>query len=139
MIEAYSRLKHLLGERKLTVPELHRRIQRRGLHVNLKSLYRLSKDEEPLERLDLRVAGVICDVCRVPLSELIAFEKPREKLGRLPVAKQKRLHSLMAKNNEGMLTPAEAEELRGLVREAEELTLSNARLLAGQRRRLTAD
>ena len=33
-------------------------------------------------------------------------------------------------NNEGRLTPAEREELQGLVREAEEIALSNARRLA---------
>ena len=41
MTQAYSRLKRLLGERNITVPELQKRIQQRGLHVNLKSLYRL--------------------------------------------------------------------------------------------------
>jgi hypothetical protein len=136
MVLAYSRLKGLLGERKLTVPELHRRIQQHGVRVNLKSLYRLSKDQEPLERLDLRLAAVICEVCQVALSDLIAFETPKARLRRFPADKQKRLSALMARNNEGKLTPAEREELQGLVHEAEELTLSNARLLAGQRRRL---
>ena len=45
---------------------------------------------------------------------------------------------LMDKNNEGQLTTAESEELHVLVREAEEITLTNARLLAKQRRDLTA-
>jgi hypothetical protein len=39
----------------------------------------------------------------------------------------------MVKNNEGSLTDGEREELRALVREAEEMTLANARILAGQR------
>jgi hypothetical protein len=39
----------------------------------------------------------------------------------------------MAKNNQGQLTDAEREELGVLVREAEEITLANARLLVRQR------
>jgi hypothetical protein len=133
MTQAYSRLKRLLGERHITVPELQKRIQQRGMHVNLKSLYRLSREHQPLARLDLRVAGAICQVCEVPLSELITFETPKAMLYRLSAAKQKRLDRLMAKNNAGQLTGGERDELRVLVREAEEITLANARILAGQR------
>jgi hypothetical protein len=115
------------------MPELHKRIKQRGMHVNLKSLYRLSREHQPLERLDLRVAGAICQVCEVPLSELITFETPKGTLHRLAAAKQKRLDTLMAKNNQGKLTDGESEALRALVREAEEMTLANARILAGQR------
>jgi hypothetical protein len=139
MVRAYSQLKRLLGEQKLTVPELHRRMRRQGLRVNLKSLYRLQNDRQPLERLDLRVAGAICQVCRVPLSELIAFTPRKEKLRRLPAARQKRLDALMAKNSEGRMTRAEQDELRGLVREAEEITLANARILAGQREQMAGN
>jgi hypothetical protein len=135
-MQAFSRLKRVLGERQLTVSELHRRIRQRGWRVNRKSLYRLSNESQPLERLDLGVAGAICSVCAVPLSDLIAFETTPRKLRRLAAAKQKRLDTLMAKNNEGLLTKAERQELRGLVREAEDITLANARLLAGQREHL---
>ena len=138
MILAYSRLKSVLEARKLTVPELHRRMQGRGWHVNLKSLYRLSNEQGPLERLDLRVAGAICEICRVPLSELISFGAPRTRLHRLAAIKQRRLGSLMAKNNEGKLSPEERAELEALVREAEEITRENARSLADQRQRLAA-
>jgi hypothetical protein len=72
-------------------------------------------------------------VCEVPLSELITFETPKGTLHRLSAAKQKRLDTLMTKNNKGQLTDGEREELRALVREAEEITLANARILAGQR------
>ena len=41
-------------------------------------------------------------------------------------------------NNEGRLTPAQRKELQGLVREAEEIALSNARKLANQRRALSS-
>jgi hypothetical protein len=126
---AYSRLKRVLSEQKITVPELHRRLAEKGLRVNLKSLYRLSNEHQPLERLDLRVAGAICEVCKVPLGDLITFEAFGENLRRLEVNKQKRLDVLMAKNNDGLLTTLEREELQALVREVEELSLANARVL----------
>ena len=136
MTHAYSRLKQVLDERQMSVPELHRRISKRGMRINLKSLYRLSYEHQPLERLDLRVAGAICQVCEVPLSDLITFEGPGRRLQRFSAAKQKRLDTLMTKNNEGQVTPEELEELRALVREAEAMTLVNARALARQRQRL---
>ena len=135
MVLAYSRLKRVLGDQNMSVPELHRRIQKRGLRINLKSLYRLAHDEEPLARLDLRVAGAVCEVCQVPLSELISFMPLKAKLQRLSAGKQKRLDALMGKNNDGKLNRTENEELRNLVRDAEEITLANARILAGQRTR----
>jgi hypothetical protein len=86
-----------------------------------------------MERLDLRVAEAICQVCEVPLSELITFETPKGTLHRLSAAKQKRLDTLITKNNARQLIGGEREELRALVREAEEMILANARILAGQR------
>jgi hypothetical protein len=121
----------------MTVPELQRRIRQRGMNINLKSLYRLSDEHKPLERLDMRVAGAICDVCDVSLSDLITFEAQTGNLHSLSDAKQQRLDSLMAGNNAGTLTEAEREELRALVREAEEITLRNARLLQEQQRQLS--
>jgi hypothetical protein len=50
----------------------------------------------------------------------------------LAAAQQDRLDDLMAKNNDGKMTPAETEELRKLVREAEQITLINARTIAGK-------
>lgn len=136
MVQAYSRLRRVLGQRNLTVQELHRRIRQQGMSVNLKSLYRLNNDSLPVERLDLRVAGIICAVCAVPLSELIAFESPRPRLRHLPRQNQKRLDELMERNNNGGISHAERRELKGLVREAEEIALDNARTLAKQRQRL---
>jgi DNA-binding Xre family transcriptional regulator len=133
---AYSRLKRVLSELKITVPELHRRLAEKGLGVNLKSLYRLSNETSPVERLDLRVAGAICEVCSVKLSDLITFETGEENLRRLEAKKQKRLDELMALNNDGLLTPQEREELQALVREVEELSLQNARVLKRQRQLL---
>jgi hypothetical protein len=136
MLQAFSRLKGLLNDKNMTVPELHRRLRGRGLRVNVKSLYRLSNDRRPLQRLDLRVAGAICQVFSLPLTELVAFAEPQRKLRRLAAAKQKRLDALMGKSNNGTLTNAEAAELRTLVREAEEIMLDNARQLAEQRQQL---
>lgn len=136
MLRAYSGLKQVLTDQGLTVLDLARRIQRRGQRVNLKSLYRLNNDRQPLERLDLRVAGVICQVCQVPLSALITFEKSKARLRRLPAGKQRRLDELMSKNNDGQLSRDEQRELQVLVREAELISLENARTLAGQHRKL---
>lgn len=138
MMQAYSQMRQVLNKSGMTVLELHRRIEKEGTKVNLKSLYRLSNDHEPVERLDLRVAGAICQVCKVSLSDLIRFEAPTLRLQRFSAAKQKRLDALLTKNTEGKLAKGEAEELRVLVREAEEMTLVNARILAKQRRRLAA-
>lgn len=136
MYEAYSRLKRVLRQRNLSVPELQRRILLRGVKVNLKSLYRLSDEQRPLERLDMRVTGAICAVCDVSLSELISFEETVMKLQRLPATEQTRLDMLMTGNNEGKLTPAEREELRALVEKTEKITLQNARILQEQQRQL---
>jgi hypothetical protein len=138
MVQAYSQMKRILDKSGMTVPELHRRIEKEGTKINLKSLYRLSNDHEPVERLDLRVAGVICQVCKVSLSDLITFEAPTLRLQQFSAAKQKRLDTLLTKNREGKLAKGEAAELRVLVREAEEMTLANARILAKQRQRLAA-
>jgi hypothetical protein len=138
MVQAFSRLKHVLGERGLSVPELRRRLEQQGLSVHSKTLYRLVKDDEPLERLNLRIAGMICQVCDVPLSSLIAFETQETRIRRLSAAKQQRLDELMDGNNEGRLTPDQRQELAGLVREAEEIALSNARQLARRHRSLAA-
>ncbi len=135
-MNAYSRLKYLLKQQQLSVPELHRRIRGKGLRINIKSLYRLSDENQPVERLDMHVAGAICEVCAVPLTTWIIFEEEEERLRRLSADKQKRLDILMAKNNEGLLTETERKELQALVGEAEEVTLANARLLAAQRHRL---
>jgi hypothetical protein len=106
MVHAFSRLKRVLNEQNMTVPGLHRRLLGQGLRVNVKSLYRLSNDRQPLQRLDLRVAGAICQVFALPLSELISFEAPQRKLRRLAAGKQKRLDALMARSNDGSLTSA---------------------------------
>jgi hypothetical protein len=138
MVQAFSQLKRILRERRMSVPDLQRRLAQQGVSVNLNSLYRLVKDDRPLERLNLRLAGMICQVCDVPLSRLIAFEVEESRLRHLSPDKQQRLDALMTCHNQGHLTPSELQELQGLVRDAEEIALSNARRLARQRRKLPA-
>src|SRR4051794_10329537 len=121
---AYSRLRRILKQRQISIPELYRRIHGNGLRVNLKSLYRLSDEDHPVERLDMRVAGAICEVCSIPLSDWIVFESDDSRLRTLTAGKQRRLDQLMAQNNIGPLAAPELTELRELVREAEEITLS---------------
>ena len=135
-MNAYSRLRRLLTQQHLSVPELHRRIRAQGVAVNVKSLYRLKNDSQPIDRLDLRIAGAICQVCAVRLSDWIVFEEDSGTLRSLTAAQQARLATLMSGNNQGVLTDAERDELRALVREAEEVTLTNARLLAQQQHQL---
>src|ERR1700677_3796693 len=107
MAQAFSQLKRVLGERRLTIAQLQRQLEEHGLVVNMKSLYRLAREDQPLERLNLRVAGMICKVCDIPLSELIAFELTEVRLRRLPASKQKRLDALMEMSNRGRLTASE--------------------------------
>lgn len=135
-LRAYSRLKRLLKQQQLSIPELHRRMGSRGFQVNIKSLYHLSDEDHPVQRLDMQVAGAICQVCAVPLSEWIIFEPDDGRLRSLDPSKQVRLDLLMTKNSAGQMTEAERNELQKLVREAEEITLANARLLAEQSHRL---
>ena len=97
--------------------------------------FRLSDDSQPVDRLDMRVAGAICQVCAIPLSDWIVFEEEGALRALLP-EKQTRLDILMTRNNAGSLTDPERSELHSLVREAEDLILANARFLAQQRQRL---
>lgn len=136
MLEAYSCLDQILRRQNVTVTDLHRRMKQKGVNANLKSLYRLANPQQRLERLDLRLAGEICQTFDVQLSDLISFQPPAAQLRTLARAKQRRLEQLMDENNEGTISPEGLDELTALVREAEELTLSNTRLLAEQQRRL---
>ncbi len=104
--------------------------------VNIKSLYRLNDAHQPLARLDLRVAGAICQLCDVTLADLVDFSARGTKFATLAADKQDRLDALMDKNNQGKLSRNERRELQDLVRETQELTLHNARILAEQQRSL---
>lgn len=125
---AFSRLGRILKARKMTVADLQERLERAGMRSHRKQLARLQEENEPLGRLDLRLAATICEVCRVPLSNLIVFRNPLRTFSR---AKQKRLDELMSANSQGILTESERGELESLVGEAQAMTLHNARVLAG--------
>jgi hypothetical protein len=132
--EAYSRLRILLAQRNMTVFQLHRRLERADFSVNIKSLYRLAS-EEPLQKVDLRIAAAICGACGVDLAELITFEKPRAQLRRMDAKMQTRLEELMARNNEGKLTAGEKKEFAQLAEKAHRISLENARVLKAERQR----
>ncbi len=52
------------------------------------------------------------------------------RLKKLPTAKQQRMDKLLERNREGALTAAEKAKLQGLVAEAEQLMVENAKRLA---------
>ena len=93
-VSAYSRLQRLLKRQQLSVPELHRRLRSGGFRVNIKSLYHLSDEDQPLQRLDMRVAGAICQVCAVPLSEWIVFEQNERRIDLIRKRTRKGLNEL---------------------------------------------
>jgi hypothetical protein len=124
----------VLAERNVTVFQLHRQLVSAGLPVNIKSLYRLTADA-PLLKVDLRVAGAVCQVCGVGLGELITFQKPRLQLLRLEPKVQARLEELMDRNNDGLLNARERKEFDELANEAHRVSLENSRMLVAERRR----
>ncbi len=134
-LTCYARLSNLLSERGMTVADLNRSLARRGTQVNLKTLYRLTDPTAPIERLDMVVAGEICKVLDIDLSLLVSFEAGRRDAGlqRLSSSRQHRLDELLGRQSSGRLSAPEQKELSGLVREAEALTLRNARTLARYR------
>ena len=134
-LRCYSRLSNLLSERKTTVADLARALARRGVRINLKTLYRLTDPTAPIGRLDMAIAGEICRALEIDLTLLVSFEAGRRDAGlqRLSLARQRRLDALLDRQAEGGLGVREKKELSHLVREAEELTLRNARTLARAR------
>ncbi len=132
----YSRLQAVLVDRGINVADLHRRLMRQGLRVNLKTLYRLTDPLSPVERLDMGIAGAICRALEAELARLFVFESPRSKvrLQRLEAGDQRRLDALLEKQSETRVTKGEEHELKALVDKAERLTLANARMLARARR-----
>jgi hypothetical protein len=120
----------------MTVADLERALARRGMKVNVKTLYRLTDPTAPIERLDMAVAGEICKALGIDLSHLVAFEAARRDAGlqRFAPGRQHRLDQLLERQAEERLTGQEQKELADLVEEAERLTLRNARTLARARR-----
>ena len=130
----WSNLGMLLAEDNMSVLGLHKRLQEKGVSVNLKSLYRLA-GSQPLQKFDARIVKPICLVLGVDLSELISLEEPTLSLLKLDPVTQARITGLLDKNNQGTITKRERAELERLVDKAEKISLHNARALVEYRRR----
>lgn len=135
-LKTYPRLNELLRKRKMSVTQLHREMQRLGFNVNVKTLYRLRR-EEPVENLNMTAATGICQVLHLGLDDLVQTRAVQTALQQMSENKQRRLDELMDRNTEGQLTRRERKEFEKLVEEAEAITLANARLLAQEKRRLS--
>lgn len=132
--DAYSRLRLILAQRNQSVFQLHRELNAAGVPVNIKSVNRLATDDA-LQKVDLRIAAAICQICQVTLGELISFDQPSSRLEQLSAPDQARLSELMDANNERKLTAAERREFDALAEEAHRLSMENARILQAGRRR----
>lgn len=133
-IGAWSNLKVILAQKNLSVLDLHKGLQARGIAVNVKSLYRLA-DSGPLWKVDMRIVNAVCQCLGLDLGDLIQLQPPTLGLQRLDRAKQARMEALMEKNNEGTLTEEERETLTRLVGDAQLISLHNGRVLLEQKRR----
>ena len=118
----------------MSVLALHKRLQEKGVSVNLKSLYRLASSQ-PLQKFDARIVKPICFVLSIDLSELISLEKPELSLLKLDPVTQARITNLLDKNNKGTIAKRERTELERLVEKAEKISLHNAQALVEYRRR----
>ena len=129
---AHSRLRSVLSERQMNVPDLGRKLRDEGVRVNIKTLYQLAQESRSLGRVDVQLVESICHVLDVPLTDIIDIRPVR--LQRFAAEKQQRLDALMELSNTGQLLPAQRTELGELVYEAEAVALANAQAL-GQRKR----
>lgn len=125
----------ILAKCRLKVSDLHEKLKAAGINVNQKSLYRLTTTE-PLQKIDSRIVGAICQTCAVGIQDVITFEQPKAVLQKLSNPEQKRLDELMTRHNEGKLNAVEMREFDELSEKAHQLTMANARMLVAQRRAL---
>jgi hypothetical protein len=72
----WSNLGMLLAEHNMSVLALHKRLQEKGVSVNLKSLYRLAAFQ-PLQKFDARIVKPICLVLGIDLKRINFFGKTR--------------------------------------------------------------
>lgn len=126
---AYSALPEMLNQRRLSVADICRRLQSKGLKFDKKTLYRLARPE-PMQTISIPVVGALCQELNVSLGELISLTPPKRKLHRIDGKTQKRLDELMTRNTEGELTAKERKELEELGELVERLSFENAQLLA---------
>jgi hypothetical protein len=124
-IAVYPRLGELLEAHRMTVAELERQIEARfGLSVDTKTLYRLTHPAS-VQRADLEIAGAAATVLGVGLDDIFEVRAQAADAGTeigaddadLPPALCRRLSELFDRQSQGVLTPAEREEMEALVAE----------------------
>jgi hypothetical protein len=120
-VVVYPHLGELLQARRLTVADLERQLlQRFGLTVNTKTLYRLTKPEL-IQRADLEVALATAAVLGVRLDDLFTMrtvtDGADETAPILDPAASRRLAELFDRQATGRLTLTEGAELDRLVTE----------------------
>jgi hypothetical protein len=130
-IGVFSLVGEALSERNWLVADLEKRLRERGHNFNRKTIYRLTYPI-PMQRVDAIILRAIGEELQLPVERLITFDIP--KLQKLDPIADKRLSSLMAKNDRGDLTEDEKQELQELGEIAEKLSLQNARIFAAYRK-----
>lgn len=134
---AYSDLPQVLAKCRLNISDLHEKLKAAGVNVNQKSLYRLTTSK-PLQKIDTRIVGAICQTCAVGIQDVITFQQPKPVLQKLTNSEQKRLDDLMTQHSERKLNAGEMREFDELSEKAHQLTMANARMLVAQRRTLNS-
>lgn len=133
--ELYSGLRFVLDERGLTATALARHIAELGATVDARTLQRLADPDRPIERVDARVVGLLCDALHVEIGGLLAVMPPRSaRLDHLSEAEQERLDDLLDRQREGALGDGEFGALRALVERASQQAARNAQRLVEHRR-----
>ena len=134
----YSKLHSILIKKEITVIDLYRKLKKQNIQVNIKSLYRLNNPIVPIEKIDTRVAGQICDSLKIDLSSLFTFREKIDssKFSSLSQDTERKLNILLEKNREGNINTKEKKELAKLIEETEQIMLSNVLALSEQKRTL---
>lgn len=128
-----SAVSKVLAGKRLTVADLLRRMEESGFRFDKKTIYRLASDT-PMRSVNLRAVAAVGRALKLRdpgklIDWSMAGQQP-VRLRRIDADTQARLDVLMDKNTEGTLTAGERRELDKLGRQAEKLSLENARLLA---------
>jgi phage terminase small subunit len=133
-----SRLPILLKERQMTVLSLQRQLAQQGRIISKNTLYRLAS-WQPLKKVDLTIAGEICSLLGIGLSELFVIRRQKEGENNplTPFSKgekrvtftdeqKARMRILLELAREGKITPKEERELHQLVDEEWEAAIDAA-------------
>jgi hypothetical protein len=122
-VTVYSRLSELLLDKNLTVADLERQMTERfGIEVDRRALQRLTY-AEPVERVDLGLAGGAAAVLGVGLGDLFEVEAVAvggpdgAEIGDLGPDQSRRLAALLDQRARQGLSSAEQDELEVLVDE----------------------